>query len=155
MFRERAPVEGPTGDPVRARASGRRPGPAGGPRARLRRVAPRTVAPAAAALGGFCLTALAPDARSGIDPGLVPIVRFMAGTKLALAVAVAVAVGVRYPRGRRRVAGTLAATAMAAGAGLIWAGGAFGAAFATFLAGIAIAALLVVKELEASLRRRP
>ena len=120
-----------------------------------RLVVPRTVGPVAAALGGFCLTAFALGGGSGVDPGLVPIVRFMAGTKLVLAVAVAVAVGARYPEGRRRGAGTAAAAAMAAGAGLIWSGGAFGAAFAIFLAGIAIAALLVMKELEASLRRRP
>ena len=140
---------------MRAGPSDRRPGPVGGPLSRFRPVAPRTVAPAAAALGGFCLSAFALDGGSGIDPGLVPIVRFMAATKLVLAVAVAAAVGARYPRGHRRGAGTVAATAMAAGAGLIWTGGAFGAAFATFLPGIAVAALLVVKELEASLRRRP
>lgn len=95
---------------------------------------------------------------AGLDPGLVPIVRFMAVTKLLLALCTAVAVGVRYgrtDRGRRLVAGLVASLCMAAGAGLIWSAAAFGPAFAAFLTGATIVALLVVKELGSSLRRRP
>ena len=125
------------------------------------RPARRTVAAAGALLAtappfAFALLLGSPDAS--LDAGLAPIVRFMGGTKLALALLVAGLCLVRYgspERRRRLVAGLAAAVCMAFGAGLIWSGGGFGAGFAAFAGGLCIAALLVMKELEASLKRRP
>ena len=121
----------------------------------------RTVAVAGALLAAapaFGLALLAGSADASLDAGLAPIVRFMGGTKLALAFLVAGLSIARYARPERRrrlVAGLVAAVLMAFGAGLIWSGGGFGAGFAAFASGLAVTALLVMKELEASLKRRP
>ncbi len=113
-----------------------------------------------AALAPFAL--LSGGGEAVADPDLVPIVRFMGATKLALALAVAAAAGLRYGgcAGRSRTSRRLgvgigAAACMGAGAGLIWSGAAFGGGFAAFLVGALLAGALVMRELAASLRRRP
>ena len=131
-----------------------RPAPAARPTRRTVVVVGASLAAAPA----FGLALLAGSADASLDAGLVPIVRFMGGTKLALAFLVAGLSIARYARPERRrrlVAGLVAAVLMAFGAGLIWSGGGFGAGFAAFASGLAAAALLVMKELEASLKRRP
>ena len=122
-----------------------------------RRVAAATLALLVAGFP-FALATLAGAGAAPADAGLVPIVRFMGGTKLALALLVAGLAALRYAgpeRRRRRVTGLLAGACMGLGAGLIWSGAGFGSGFAVFAVGLALAALLCMKELEASLRRRP
>ena len=133
-----------------AAATGRRPN-------RREAVVAAAVATGVAGLGFACALAIAPGGAA-TDPGLVPIVRFMGGTKLALALLVGWLAIVRYARPERRrrlIAGAVASGAMAFGAGLIWSGTGFAGGFAAFASGLAVAALLAIKELEASLKRRP
>ena len=88
------------------------------------------------------------------DPGLLPIVRFMGALKLVVALSAAAAVGLRYARlPRRWLAGQAGAVCMGLGAGLIWSASAFLAGFAFFMAGLSVAALLVIGEVGRSYTR--
>ena len=105
------------------------------------------------------LVAFAIGASTGgdaADPGMLPIVRFMAALKLALGFGGAVAVSLLCGRSRRRwFAGLAGAAGMSLGAGFVWSASAFGAGFICFVAGAAVVLVLLLAELQrGDLRRR-